>query len=304
MNNNAKYAFYYLLSLVALIFVTISSGMVVFQLINKLVPDALTNYSDGTSQEMIRFAIASLIFATPVFYWMNKLIGRGLVKKEISLDDGIRRWLTYLIIFVSSVVILVWLITTMNSFLSGELTTKAILKTLTILVIAGSVFGYYFYDIKKTKVVANDKVNLAFTFASLAVIIAIFVSAIILMDKPAKVRDQRHDQTVLSDFSMIDSAVNQYYMINKKLPANLDELKSTSGVYLRDENLMDAISKAPYQYQVLSAEKYQLCGDFKLATDQANKSNYHEPRWDHEAGRQCFDLLVVKQDLPAVPVKS
>lgn len=303
MNNNAKYAFYYLLSLVALIFVTINSGIIVFQIINKFIPDTLTNYSDSVSQELLRFTIASLVFATPVFFLMNKFISKGLVKKEISLTDGIRRWLTYLIIFISSVVILVWLIMTMTSFLNGELSMKVALKTLTILGIAGSVFGYYFYDIKKEKVSAKDPIACTFFIASLVLVLAALVSAIMIMDKPATVRDQRHDQTVINDLSMIDSAVNQYYVINKKLPASLDELKSTSGVYLRDENLMDAVSKAPYQYKPGTDNNYQLCADFKLATNSTDKTNYSEPKWDHQTGNQCFDLVVVKQEIPALPVQ-
>ena len=291
MNNNAKYAFYYLLSLVALIFVTINSGIIVFQIINKFIPDTLTNYSDSVSQELLRFAIASLVFATPVFFLMNKFISKGLVKKEISLTDGIRRWLTYLIIFISSVVILVWLIMTMTSFLNGELSMKVALKTLTILGIAGSVFGYYFYDIKKEKVSAKDPIACTFFIASLVLVLAALVSAIMIMDKPATVRDQRHDQTVINDLSMIDSA------------ASLDELKSTSGVYLRDENLMDAVSKAPYQYKPGTDNNYQLCADFKLATNSTDKTNYSEPKWDHKIGNQCFDLVVIKQEVPVLPVQ-
>jgi len=300
--NNAKYAFYYLLSLVALVFVAVNSGIIVFQIINKFIPDSLNNYSDSVSQEMIRFAIASLIFATPVFYWMNKLIRQGLIKAEITLTDGIRRWLTYFIIFVASVVILVWLITTMNSFLNGELTTKVILKTLTILGIAGSVFGYYFYDIKKTVVEAKDKFTQMFFIGSLVLVLVIFVSAIFIMDKPSVVRDRRHDQTVINDFSMIDTSIFQYWQINKKLPASLDELKATNGVYLRDENLVDAMTKVAYTYKPLTETSYQLCANFKLATDKNDKFSYSDPKWDHQAGEQCLTSVVIKDDKTVAPV--
>jgi hypothetical protein len=304
MNNNAKYAFYYLLSLVALIFVSINSGIIVFQLINHFIPDTLSNYSDSVSQEMIRFAIASLIFATPVFYWMQMLINQGLVKKDIALAAPIRRWLTYLIIFISSVVILVWLIMTTTSFLNGELTLKAILKTLTILLIAGSVFGYYFYDIRKDKVASTDLVRRIFWIASLAIIAGIFVSALCVMDKPSVVRSERQDQNTLSDLMTIDSAINQYYAANKQLPVDLSVLVNSAGIYLREESLTDDSSQA-YRYQVLTAESYQLCANFKLATDRSDKFNYSEPRWDHQAGEDCFDLVLIKSaEAPIItPIK-
>lgn len=300
MNNHAKYAFYYLLSLVALIFTAINSGIIFFQVINHFIPDALANYSDSVSQEMLRFAIASLVFAAPVFYWMQVLISNGLAKKELSLTAGIRRWLTYFIIFIASVVILVWLIMTMTSFLNGELTLKSALKTLTIMVLAGSIFGYYFYDVRREQVTAKDRFVQLSLLVSLVLILGAFVSALCIMDKPSVVRDQRQDQQTLNELSMIDSGLNQYYALNQKLPQSLNELTATNGVYLRSEDLLDDAGEA-YSYQVTSDRAYQLCATFRLATDRDNKFSYPEPKWDHPADYHCFDLMIAKSELPATP---
>lgn len=297
MNNNAKYAFYYLLSLVALVFVAINSGIIIFQIINSVIPDSLNNYSDRVSQDMLRFAIASLIFATPVFYWMNKLIKNGLVKGEIALSDAIRRWLTYFIIFVSSVVMLVWLITTMYSFLNGELTTKSILKTITILIISGSIFGYYLYDIKKVKVSAKDLVTNIFCFGSMALVLVVFVVGIFFMDKPSTVRNQRQDQEIINDFSQIENAVQMFYQINKKLPTNLEDLKNTNGVYISDNELVSPVTKEFYEYKVVNDSTYDLCAEFKLATDKDDQRYYYaSPKWNHEAGYQCFSSVIVDRN--------
>jgi hypothetical protein len=300
MNNHAKYAFYYLLSLVALIFTAINSGIIFFQVINHFIPDALANYSDSVSQEMLRFAIASLVFAAPVFYWMQVLVSKGLAKKELSLTAGIRRWLTYFIIFIASVVILVWLIMTMTSFLNGELTLKAALKTLTIMVLAGSIFGYYFYDVRREQVTAKDHFVQLSLLVSLVLILSAFVSALFIMDKPSVVRDQRQDQQTLNELSMIDSGLNQYYTLNQKLPQSLNELTATNGVYLRSEDLLNDAGEA-YSYQVTSDRAYQLCATFRLATDRDNKFSYPEPKWDHPADYHCFDLMIAKSELPATP---
>jgi len=298
--NNAKYAFYYLLSLVALVFVAVNSGIVVFQIINKLIPDALNNYSDSVSQEMIRFAIASLVFATPVFYWMNKLIKTGLVKGEIELTAGIRRWLTYFIIFVASVVILIWLITTMNSFLNGELTTKVILKTLTILLIAGSVFGYYFYDIKQAAIKPQDKFTTIFFIGSLSLVVVIFVSAIMVMDKPSVVRAQRHDIEVINHLSSIENAINNYYSINKSLPTNLEELVS-SNTGVDQSMLVDPNSKAAHSYRAIDATTFELCAEFSYASEpSAYKTGYSDPMWRHQVGQQCFKRVVNNNGLPVM----
>jgi hypothetical protein len=227
--NNAKYAFYYLLSLVALVFVAINSGIIVFQLINKLIPDSTTI----VNQEMLRFAIASLIFATPVFYGMNKLIKRGLVKGEIALTDGIRRWLTYFIIFVASVVILVWLITTMNSFLNGELTVKVILKTLAILVIAGSIFGYYFYDLKRKDYNKYSPISLAVGLVVGLLIVLGLVVGFMSVDTPNKARLRSLDDKLEESLNNVSFAVFGAYKDTSKLEEsyNLNYRLGYNGFY-------------------------------------------------------------------------
>ena len=44
-HHQAKFAFYYMLSLVALVFLAISSGMIVFQIINKSIIDVIDTYN-------------------------------------------------------------------------------------------------------------------------------------------------------------------------------------------------------------------------------------------------------------------
>ena len=61
-NNSPKFAFWYLLSLVALVFVAFSVGASIFQLINKYIPDiAEQNYQFRVSMELLKFAISALL---------------------------------------------------------------------------------------------------------------------------------------------------------------------------------------------------------------------------------------------------
>jgi len=76
--NAAKIAFYYLLSLVALLFMSISVGIIVFQIINKNIFDALNRISD-VSQEPLKFAISALIISTPLFYVTMRQIFKNLL---------------------------------------------------------------------------------------------------------------------------------------------------------------------------------------------------------------------------------
>ena len=67
-NHSAKFAFLYMLSLVALVLTTLSAGMVIFQIINKYIPDPIGRFGESFSSDLLRFAIATLIVAFPLFF--------------------------------------------------------------------------------------------------------------------------------------------------------------------------------------------------------------------------------------------
>ncbi|MBD3247961.1 hypothetical protein GF382_01565, partial [Candidatus Falkowbacteria bacterium] len=54
-NNGAKFAFFYLLSLVGLVFTSISVGIIIFQFINKFIEDPADLYGGSFSNEAVKF---------------------------------------------------------------------------------------------------------------------------------------------------------------------------------------------------------------------------------------------------------
>jgi hypothetical protein len=61
----------------------------------------------------------------------------------------VRRWLTYLTLFVAAVVLIVDLITLVDNVLGGEVTVRFVLKVLVAGLIAGTIFGYYLWDLRR-----------------------------------------------------------------------------------------------------------------------------------------------------------
>src|SRR3989339_45567 len=152
-DNAAKFAFFYMLSLVALVFMALSTGMIIFQVINKNIMDTLHEGSGQFSSEALKFAISALIISAPVFFAASRSIYRSLFSGALNRESGIRKWLTYFILFIASVVMIGWLIFTINNFLNGELTLKFLLKAVTAIGIAVSVFTFYYYDIRRPEVI-------------------------------------------------------------------------------------------------------------------------------------------------------
>jgi hypothetical protein len=291
--NNAKFAFWYMLSLVALTFMSIATGVIVFQIINQQLVDVLKNTLP--SQEALKVAISAVIISAPIFYWLTRLIRRAMAKGQLSAEASIRRWLTYFILFVSAVVAIIWLIMTINSFLNGELTFKFILKALTVLAITTSIFTYYFYDIKHGQ---NAKQNIIkiYLFGSLVLVAAVFVASFFFVESPAEARARQHDQAVINDLSTLDGAINSFYSTNnKKLPAKLSDLTQLSAsYYLPADAFVDEADKSAYGYKIIDATHYQLCANWQVASEVLSKSDsfYVDARWQHEVGSKCFDRQV------------
>jgi len=300
---NAKFAFYYLLSLVALIFMSISVGMIVFGIIDKTIIDALNYGADINSQ--LKFAISAIIIATPIFYTISHLINKGLQKGELKKDSGIRRWLTYVILLVSSLIVLGVFISIINIFLSGELTGRFILKALTIFLISATVFAFYFYDIKRENTDQTDKIVKIFFGVSLTLVLAAFIASWFFIESPKTARERRLDQAVISNIYNIESLVNAYYDHYEKLPDTINDLKNDSSTYLDPSILIDPDTKAAIVYEKASDQNYKLCATFRLNsfTDGSGPERVSYPGnndKNHQAGYQCLNgnlYSIVKQPL-------
>ncbi|MDD5032078.1 MAG: DUF5671 domain-containing protein [Patescibacteria group bacterium] len=307
-NSAAKFAFFYMLSLVALIFMALTSGMIIFQIINKNIPDILNLYQGRFSPSQLKFAISALVISTPIFYVCMWRIFKNLTSGALEKDSGIRKWLTYFILLVSSVVMLGWLIATINSFLDGEFTTKFILKAITAIFIAAAIFTFYFYDIRRENVKKNDRVIQVYFYASLVLVIAVFVASLFIVESPTQTRNRKYDNFILDNFSNIDSAIASYYQEFKKLPEGLNELEAEYS-YLGEDTIKDPASKIMFDYRVVDKNTYELCATFKASNKDENieEYNYYKDKWTHEAGYQCLEQKVHVEDglkvLGPVPVR-
>ncbi len=293
-NNSPKFAFWYLLSLVSLVFVAFSVGASIFQLINKYVPDIVTqNYQYSVSMELLKFAISALIVAAPLYFWMQTLIFKNLKSGELDKEVGVRKWLTYFILLVAAVVVLGYLIATINSLLDGELTTKFIFKTLTVIMIAAIIFSFYFYDIKRELVTnGKDKVITAYLFGSLIIVLASLVFAFTIIESPLVARNKKIDRQIVDNYYQINAAINNYYTANKKLPNDLNILLEVDNNYLTTNNITNPNTKKNIEYKIVAEKQYDLCTDF--LTDSAQEQ--YQTEWKHKLGYDCITMTIYAAD--------
>lgn len=296
---NAKFAFFYLLSLVALVFTSVATGVAIFQIINKKVVDLLTLAPGGFEQEALKIAISAIIIAAPIYFVMMWLINKNILAGKLEKESGVRKWLTYFILLISAVVMIGWLIGTINSFLNGELSLKFILKSLTSILISAAIFSYYLYDIRRKDMGKNNNLIKAYFFGSITAVSIALAASFFFIDSPLTVRLQKYDQNIINKLNEISYAIDAYYGENGGLPADLSKLlKGGSTYFMTENNITDPSTNNIFGYKVSAKDMYELCASFKtdnrdLAGD---KSAYVDTRWLHGSGYQCLKQRVASLD--------
>jgi len=145
---SAREAFFYLVLFTTLYVSSYNLGSLVFDIINKALPDPTVRTFLPTGWDSMRWSASSLIVAFPTFLVLSYYIGKDLDRNPVKRLSPIRRWLTYLTLFVASCVLIGDVTSLVYNALGGELTRRLVLKVLTVGAIAGTVFGYYLSDLR------------------------------------------------------------------------------------------------------------------------------------------------------------
>src|ERR1700733_1798773 len=145
---SAREAFFYLVLFTTLYVSSYNLGSLVFDIINKALPDPTVRTFLPTGWDSMRWSASSLIVAFPTFLVLSYYIGKDLDRNPVKRLSPIRRWLTYLTLFVASCVLIGDVTSLVYNALGRELTRRLVLKVLTVGAIAGTVFGYYLSDLR------------------------------------------------------------------------------------------------------------------------------------------------------------
>jgi hypothetical protein len=145
---SAREAFMYVLMFTTLFVSAYNLGDLLFDIIDRRFPDPVSPRGEVFTLQSIRWALSALIVAFPIFLWMAWLIARLVRADPTKRASRIRRRLTYITLFVAACVLIGDVITVVYSFLGGELTTRFVLKVITVGAIAGTAFGYYLSDLR------------------------------------------------------------------------------------------------------------------------------------------------------------
>jgi len=147
---SARDAFLYLLAFSTLATWTIALASMLFTLIDRWFPDPVVaqRYYEG-SRYAVSSEMACIIVAFPVYLLVMRFILREVEKNPEKIESAVRKWLTYIALLITAGIVIGDLITFLAYFLRGELTARFVLKALTVIAIAGSIFWYYLGFLKR-----------------------------------------------------------------------------------------------------------------------------------------------------------
>jgi len=147
---SAREAFLYLLLFSTLYLSAWHLGSLLFDLVNHAFPDAADPvYRVRSLGQSMRWSVASLVVAFPVFVFLARHIGNDVARDPVKRLSPVRRWLTYLTLFIAAGALIGDLIALVYNVLGGEASLRFLLKVAVVGAIAGGVFGYYLGDLRK-----------------------------------------------------------------------------------------------------------------------------------------------------------
>ncbi|MDD5721544.1 MAG: DUF5671 domain-containing protein [Candidatus Pacebacteria bacterium] len=286
---SAKDFFINLGAIVALAFFVGNLINLLFTIINKAFP--LTTGSNFSESSSISFPVASLIIFFPVYILLMWLLEKDYVLEPGKRNIGIRKWLTYITLFVSGFALAGDLVTVLFYFIDGrDITSGFILKALSVLIISLSIFFYYISEVRGKM---NSSLQKRWAIGSAIVIVVCIIWGFAVLGSPRTQQLLKYDEQKVNDLQNIEGSIGNFYATKGVLPNNFDELLAEN-YYI---NTIDSQTQKPYEYEKTNKVTYNLCAEFNREITKTDIKGgqlmvYGGNTWIHGAGRFCFNKTI------------
>lgn len=303
---SAREAFLYLVLFATLYITAFNLGLVLFAIVDRWLPDAVQHgYASRWAIEALRNGIAALVIAFPVFLSLSTLIGRAMARDPEKRGSAVRKWLTYLTLFVAALVLIGDLTFVLQRLLAGELVARILWKTLVVFAIAGTVFGHYLAELRNEERGAAGRGRGApwLAWAAIAVVAAAIALGLVASGSPRQSRLRRLDARRVGSLRSIREQLIAERAVGHALPGTLAELAARPTAP-SPETFRDPESGESYGYRVADSTTVELCATFATEDSLVSPDGGGEASqfWKHPPGRHCFVLPIeaLRAAVPAV----
>src|SRR3989338_1657689 len=297
--------FTHLLAIIFLYVCVITFSTLIFGYINIYFPDLLQGDFGRYARAGIRFPLATLVIVFPLYLWLNSFLQKDITKYPEKRELKVRKWLIYFTLFLATIVIIGDLVTLIYQFLSGGISTRFLLKVITILIIAGAVFLYYGWNLRKSIPPMKDPRMKFFVQGVVALGTIAIVAGFFVVGSPQSERLRQFDDRQKADLSTIQWQIVNFWQTKEELPETLDELRDDINGFVPPR---DPESGDSYLYRTTGNLSFELCATFKTAnTGKEVSQAYPRPvmdpygmqeNWMHDVGLTCFARTIDPERFP------
>lgn len=328
-----KFFFLSLGVLIGLITTVTSFLNLAFETLNFRFPDVLNaSYQSGYfsyNYDGARMAIATLIIFFPIFLVLMKFWKKTILDGLSNADSVIRKWLIYIILFLSAIVTAIDLVTLVRYFVAGEITTRFVLKVFVALLIAAGVGIYYILELRGQEKVWGFKVNTLALLKSIFIVLLLIIWSFTIIGTPNQQRTWRLDDKRVQDLQNIQYQIINYWQQKEKLPAKVTDVSNSLTGYSLPVD-PEFQKRNIYEYKTTGALSFELCATFSapipkgwvesssggvapmsVSVSDVGTTSVAYPypgpgygsndSWDHQSGRTCFARTIDKDIYPPFP---
>ncbi len=304
--------FLYILSMITLYWSAVSVLTIIFQLINSWIPDTLDRYAYQSYGSQLRFGIASLIITFPVYFSSLWYLVADVALHPEKRTLWVRRWLIYFTLFAAALIIIGDSIALLNTFLGGEIKMRFMLKSVSIMVVAGLIFGYYAADIRKSE----NRPSREMRYLGIGVVlfvVGIVLAGLLTIGSPERQRKERFDEQRVNDLMSLQSQIITYWQGKNTLP---NDLAMLGDPLLGFTVPIDPETSTQYSYSVRDSTSFELCAVFNRESGKESTAIMSRPKapypmgmseqsWVHGSGKFCFNRTIDKDFFPKkIPIKE
>jgi hypothetical protein len=261
---------------------------VIFEYINYYLPLAMTEARDKRLDVIMPISV--MIVALPlahIFYRNYE------AKKDQEGASPTSAKISYILIFISALMIAGTLSFSIYRFLEGDISIRFILKSAYLIILAIAFLMYFKHLIHDGR--GNKKINSRYVFPTLYGLCGIiFVSTLIFAGTPFKRRLIQFDEMKADRIRHIKNDITHFYKRRSKLPKSLNECVKLKAC--EKEDITDPQTNENFEYNKMGKATYQLCADFNFSHEEAQEINRHyyimDEIKDYEKGKNCFKFEI------------
>jgi hypothetical protein len=149
-------AFEHIVMFISLYIFSTALALILHYMVDKyLSQTALDSYnsyrSSSMDDEYITSCLSAIIVAFPIFLYLFRKITNRTLKNPLLRKNRSRKLLTYMTLIGTFIILVVQAITTVYSFLNGNITFNFLAHFAVTCSISGAIFGYYFSEVKEDR---------------------------------------------------------------------------------------------------------------------------------------------------------